>query len=54
MLSLPVAAQDLQTGLEAVEGGDYAAALKEWRPLANQGDIKAQHNLDFMYEKGLG
>jgi hypothetical protein len=27
-------AQDFNAGLEAANRGDYAAALKEWRPLA--------------------
>ncbi len=26
-----------QAGLDAYERGDYETALKEWRPLANQG-----------------
>ncbi len=29
-------------------------ALREWRPLAEQGDAKAQYNLGFMYRKGQG
>ena len=31
----------LENGVAAYERGDYAAALKEWRPLAEQGDTKA-------------
>ncbi len=37
MLSLPVTAQDFQEGMEAYQRNDYAAALREWRPLAEQG-----------------
>ena len=40
----PVAAQDFETGLEAYVRGDYAAALREWRLLAQQGDADAQYN----------
>ncbi len=54
MLALPVAAQDFEKGVEAVQRGDYATALREWRPLAEQGDVKAQHNLGHMYYLGVG
>lgn len=36
------------------KAGDYAAALKQWRPLAEQGNAVAQFNLGEMYAKGLG
>ena len=32
------AAQDVAAGLSAYGAGDYATALKEWRPLAEQGN----------------
>ena len=48
------AAQDFDAGLKAANAGDYAAALQEWRPLAEQGDIKAQYNLGVMYQNGYG
>ena len=48
------AAQDFDRGLEAYEVGDYATALEEFKPLAEQGDIKAQANLGFMYDIGSG
>jgi hypothetical protein len=41
-------------GLAAFEKGDYAEALKEWRPLADQGDAEAQYRLGRMHEKGWG
>ena len=47
-------AQDLQKGLEAAQKGDFAAALREWRPLAEQGDAEAQNNLGVMYGNGRG
>jgi len=33
---------------------NYATALKEWRPLADQGDAHTQFNLGLMYRKGQG
>ncbi len=45
-------------GLDKAEAaylrGDYATALREWRPLAEQGDAKAQYNLGIMYDNGQG
>ncbi len=39
-------------GVAALKRGDYETALREWRPLAEQGDAKAQNNLGHMYENG--
>ena len=33
----PLLAQDLQKGYETAKAGDYATALKEWKPLAEHG-----------------
>ena len=33
---------------------NYVAAIKKWKPLAEQGDALAQYNLGVVYEKGLG
>ena len=52
-LSLPAQA-GFGEGLAAYERGDYATALKEWRPLAEQGDAGAQKNLGWMYYSGQG
>lgn len=41
-------------GLAAYQKGDYVTALKEWQPLAEQGNVDAQHNLGVMYGNGLG
>ena len=41
-------------GVAAYERGDYATALKEFRPLAEQGDAGAQTNLGLMYGGGEG
>ncbi len=54
VLAAPVAAQDFEAGLEAAQRGDYAAALREWRPLAEQGHATAQYNLGSMYFEGWG
>jgi len=49
-----LASADFQAGLDAYNQGDYATALKEWQPLAEQGDAVAQYNLGFMYDNGQG
>ncbi len=41
-------------GVAAYHRGDYATALREWRPLAEQGNAKAQFNLGLIYSKGRG
>ena len=41
-------------GAAAYKRGDYATALREWRPLAKQGNANAQFFLGVMYDKGLG
>ncbi len=43
---------DLKAGAEAYDRGDYATALTEFRPLAQQGNAGAQFNLGQMYRKG--
>ena len=45
---------DYNKGLTAYYSGDYATALREWKPLAEQGDASAQYNLGVMYDKGDG
>ena len=45
---------DFNKGLAAVKGGDYATVLREWKPLAEQGDASVQYGLGQMYRKGLG
>lgn len=47
-------AQDLEAGIRAYSLGDYATALKEWRPLAEKGDPRAQHRMGLLYAQGLG
>ena len=47
-------AQDFDRGSAAYQTGDFATAMKEWRPLAEQGDAVAQYNLGTMYDNGDG
>ncbi len=54
-LSAPVLAADhLLAGAEAYKRGDYATALKEWRPLAERRHAEAQFHLAALYEEGWG
>ena len=41
--------QYFDAGLQAYDAGDFATALKEWTPLAEQGDADAQNKLGVMY-----
>ena len=41
----PAFSADFQKGAAAYESGDYATALREWTPLAEQGDADAQSTL---------
>jgi uncharacterized protein len=48
------ASADVKTGVDAWSRGDYPAAIKEWRPLAINGDADAQFNLGQAYKLGRG
>ena len=50
----PAFSADYQKGLDAYDRGDYATALREWEPLAEQGNASAQHKMGWMYENGRG
>ncbi len=50
----PARSADYLKGLSAYKKGEYGAAMNEWRPLAEQGNAFAQHNLGWFHEKGLG
>jgi TPR repeat protein len=43
-----------EEGLAAAKAGDYATALREWKPLAELGNSSAQYHLGIMYENGQG
>jgi len=49
-----VHAADLQKGVAAYERRDYAAAIVEFRPLAEQGNAFAQYSLGRIYDEGEG
>lgn len=54
LLSTPAQSADFQTGLDAYENKDYATALAEFAPLAEQGDAKAQSRMGILYGFGRG
>lgn len=45
---------DVKTGVDAWQRGEFAAAVREWRPLADKGDPDAQFNLGQAYRLGRG
>ena len=47
-------AADFDKGVAAYEAGDFATALAELAPLAEQGDASAQFNSGLMYDNGYG
>ena len=47
-------AEPFEDGVAAHDRGDYATALRLWRPMAAQGNAAAQHNLGLMYDNGRG
>ena len=54
MTSSIVWSADLQKGVTAAQKGDFATALREWTPLAEQGNAFAQFNLGVLYGQGMG
>jgi TPR repeat protein len=54
VLAVPANAGPLDDVKAAYKRGDYATALRLFRPLAEQGGSTAQHNLGIMYVNGLG
>jgi len=47
-------AADFDAGCRAFEQGDFAAALEEWQPLAEQGHAQAQFRLGCLHAFGQG
>jgi cell division septation protein DedD len=45
---------DVKAGVDAWQAGNYPAAVKEWRALAEKGDADAQFNLGQAYKLGRG
>ncbi len=54
LLGTPACTAYSQKGLDAFQRGDYETALREWRPLAEQGNARAQTALGLMYAEGQG
>ena len=50
----PAYADSYASGLEAYGRGEYAEALRILKPLAEQGDARAQYGLGKIYETGGG
>ena len=44
----------LKAGIEAMNRGHYATALRAFRKLAKTGDAQAENNIGYLYERGLG
>ncbi|MFQ6018307.1 MAG: tetratricopeptide repeat protein [Kiloniellaceae bacterium] len=53
-LTGPLRAAGFEEGSLAYHRGDHAEALRIWRPLAEQGDARAQYSLGLMYYRGEG
>ena len=54
LISSPSWSADFGKGYTAYNSGDFATALREWTPLAEQGNASAQYNLALMYDFGKG
>lgn len=54
VLAAVPALADVKSGVDAYQRGDYAAAIAQWRPLADRGDPDAQFNLAQAYKLGRG
>ena len=50
----PAAWAGYEEGLKAFDNGDFAAAYREWLPLAEAGDPRAQHGVGLLFETGNG
>ncbi len=53
-LSSDASAADFETGVRALQEGDYAAALREFQTLADAGVANAEFMVGVMYENGYG
>ena len=46
--------EEFRAGLSAFNSGDFATALRAWRPLAEGNDARSQAGIGFVYHRGLG
>ena len=54
LLVQPAAAGQFEDAAAAYHRKDYQTAIRLWKPLAEQGDAKAQYNLGVLDAKGRG
>ena len=54
MANITAWAGDFEEGFAAAQKGDFATALRLWKPLAEQGNADAQFNFGVMYANGKG
>ncbi len=54
LVGSPAYSTEHRKGMDAYQRGDYATALNELIPLAEQGNASAQSALGLMYRRGLG
>jgi uncharacterized protein len=48
------AEEDFRSGLSAFNRGDFASAMRLWRPLADSDDPRSEAGIGFLYHRGLG
>jgi cell division septation protein DedD len=54
LIGAGAAVAGVKEGVDAWQAGNYAAAVREWRPLADRGDPDAQFNMGQAYKLGRG
>jgi TPR repeat protein len=54
LVGTPAFSADWNKGAAAYESGDYATALREWTPLAEQGNASMQNLVGTMHNEGKG
>ena len=55
LLVLPAFAHaGMEEGVAAYASGDYATAMKEFKELADKGDVPATYYVGFLYRQGYG
>ena len=54
LLICSAAQADIGVAMKAIERGHYATAERALRKAAERGDLRAQNNLGYLYEHGLG
>src|SRR5690606_21486673 len=52
--AVSMASAGMREGVEAYKQGDFAGALREWLPLAEQGNPNALYNVAQLYRTGKG